>query len=183
MNGYGSQRSVTATALSAIQTITTTVWPTMYCGVPNTRAIRSAMRPKESCPNAPCRCACARWCRSGSTVTPTRTRRTPLYLPNRPPGICDVRQAELGALLLAQRPHRAQQRRPLPGGEPDRAAARGLEVDEEVGREPVHVRHEELLDAAEPPVGQRRLVPLVLGGEPVDVSRELDEPRDPRHAV
>src|SRR6185437_6874219 len=52
MNGYGSQRSPTATALSAIQTMTMMVWPRMYCGVPKKRAAASARRPKASSPKA-----------------------------------------------------------------------------------------------------------------------------------
>jgi hypothetical protein len=35
-------------ALSPIQRMTTIVWPTMYCGVPQKRAACSAPRPKAS---------------------------------------------------------------------------------------------------------------------------------------
>ena len=53
MNGYGSHRRLTATALTAIQSITRMVWPKMYCGVPKKRAAASARRPNASSPNAP----------------------------------------------------------------------------------------------------------------------------------
>src|SRR3954465_6159540 len=65
MNGYGSQCRTTATAFSRIQTMTTIVWPTMYCGVPKKRAARSAPRPKASPPKAP-------WC-SGVATDRQRT--------------------------------------------------------------------------------------------------------------
>src|SRR5581483_1702785 len=52
MNGYGSQRRPIATALTAIQAITTSVWPAMYFGVPKKRAAASARRPKASSPKA-----------------------------------------------------------------------------------------------------------------------------------
>ena len=42
MNGYGSQASAIPTALSAIQMMTTIVWPAMYWGVPKNRAAFSA---------------------------------------------------------------------------------------------------------------------------------------------
>jgi hypothetical protein len=54
MNGYGSQRRLTAMALAAIHSTTTIVCPTMYCGVPKKRAAASAPRPKASSPKAPC---------------------------------------------------------------------------------------------------------------------------------
>src|SRR5437879_5100159 len=63
MNGYGSQCATIAIELSAIQTATTSDWPTMYCGVPKNRAALSARRPKASRPKAP-------WCSS-----PIATRR------------------------------------------------------------------------------------------------------------
>ena len=52
MNGYGSQRSPTATALTAIQMMTMKVWPRMYWGVPKKRAAASARRPNASSPKA-----------------------------------------------------------------------------------------------------------------------------------
>ena len=52
MNGYGSHRSPTATAFSAIQMMTMSVWPRMYCGVPKKRAAASARRPNASSPKA-----------------------------------------------------------------------------------------------------------------------------------
>jgi hypothetical protein len=55
MNGYGSHRRLTAAALRMIHAMTTTVWPTMYCGVPKNRAACSTQRPKASRPNVP-------WC-------------------------------------------------------------------------------------------------------------------------
>ena len=53
MKGYGSHRKLIATALSAIQTMTTSDWPRMYWGVPKKRAARSALRPNASWPKAP----------------------------------------------------------------------------------------------------------------------------------
>src|SRR5689334_15241744 len=52
MKGYGSQRRLTAAAFSAIQTMTSTVWTAMYCGVPKKRAAASARRPNASSPKA-----------------------------------------------------------------------------------------------------------------------------------
>ena len=62
MNGYGSQRRVTAAAFTITQMITTTVCPRMYCGVPKKRAILSAIAPNLSAPKAPCRSAWAAAC-------------------------------------------------------------------------------------------------------------------------
>src|SRR3954469_19627926 len=53
MNGYGSQRRLTAMALAAIHSTTAIVCPTMYCGVPKKRAAASAPRPNASSPKAP----------------------------------------------------------------------------------------------------------------------------------
>src|SRR5436309_10628280 len=67
MNGYGSQRKLIATPLSAIQAMTTSVCPMMYWGVPKKRAACSAPRPKTSGPKVP-------WC-SSRAATQVEARR------------------------------------------------------------------------------------------------------------
>src|ERR671932_2699720 len=66
MNGYGSQCATNPTAFTTIHAMTSTLCPTMYCGVPKKRAAFSAPRPKASWPKAP-------WCCS--------TRRAYAYAP------------------------------------------------------------------------------------------------------
>jgi hypothetical protein len=51
MNGYGSQWLTSATELRTTHAITTSVCPTMYCGVPKKRAAPSAYWPNASRPN------------------------------------------------------------------------------------------------------------------------------------
>jgi hypothetical protein len=57
MNGYGSHSKPTASELRTIQMTTTTVWPTMYLGVPKNLASFSEVCPKRSTPNGARRCS------------------------------------------------------------------------------------------------------------------------------
>ena len=52
MNGYGSHLRLSPIAFSTTQTMTTSVWPAMYCGVPKKRAAFSAYWPNASSPKA-----------------------------------------------------------------------------------------------------------------------------------